>query len=137
MANIHPTAVDVLVVGSGPAGLSAALMLSRAVYQVVIFDSGVYRNALSYHMHVMPTWDHSDPAKYREAACAELKARYSEIVTFVDYKVTSLRKGSDGGFVAIDATGKTWTGKKVILATGNKDVFPKIEGYEECWIKGM
>lgn len=55
--------VDTLLIGGGPAGLSAALALARQLHSAVVFDSGVYRNALSKHMHTVATWDHKDPAR--------------------------------------------------------------------------
>jgi len=51
--------------------------------------------------------------------------------------VEAVRKGDDGCFVATDCEGKLWIGKKLILATGVKDVYPDIEGYAECWATGM
>ncbi len=48
-----------------------------------------------------------------------------------------LRKADDGCFEATDTDGELWMGKKVILATGVRDVYPDIEGYAECWVKGM
>ena len=128
--------VDVLIIGGGPSGLSAALCLSRARYTTAVFDSGVYRNALSYHVHMVPTWDHSDPREYRAAARKELKKRY-DTVQFVDLAVTEVTKDETGIYHAVDASGKKWTGKKLILATGVKDIFPDIPGYEEAWSTGM
>ena len=129
--------VDVLIVGAGPAGLSAALVLSRARYKTAIFDSGVYRNARASHMHMFPTWDHKDPAEYRAAARAELSARYSEVVQFINDAVTKVTHKVDGTFHAIDSSGKAWSGKKLILATGVKDILPKVPGYDSCWMNGM
>ena len=128
--------VDVVVIGGGPSGLSAALCLSRARYTTAVFDSGVYRNALSYHVHMVPTWDHSDPREYRAAAREELKTRY-DTVHFIDLAVTEVTKDERGSFHAIDASGKHWRSKKLILATGVKDIFPDIPGYEDAWSTGM
>ncbi|MCJ1396704.1 hypothetical protein MMC18_009596 [Xylographa bjoerkii] len=130
------SSVDVLIVGGGPSGLSAALCLSRARYTTAIFDSSVYRNAESWHMHMVPTWDHKDPREYRAAARKELQTRY-HTTTFVDKAVISVIKTSAGGFEATDADGKVWSGKKLILAVGVKDILPDIPGYKECWVKGM
>lgn len=128
--------VDVLIIGGGPAGLSTALSLCRARHTAVVFDSGTYRNDLYSHMHAFPTWDHADPKKYREAARAELVGRY-RTVQLVDLAVTSVVRTEQGNFVALDARGKEWTGRKLVLATGVKDEFPGIPGYSECWVKGM
>jgi hypothetical protein len=49
------TIVDVFIVGGGPSGLAAALGLYRAQYAAIVFDSGVYRNAPTQHMHTVPT----------------------------------------------------------------------------------
>ena len=85
---------------------------------------------------MLPTWDHQDPREYRKAARQELETRY-DTIQFVDLEVVSVTKDEQGMFRAIDASEKIWSGKKLIIATGVKDIFPNIPGYEECWVKGM
>ena len=91
-------------------------------------------------MHAVPTWDHRDPADFRAATKRDLLARYNT-TSFVDVGIKTLKKFArkDGSslFEAVDENGKSWWGRKVVLATGITDVFPDIEGYEDCWIKGI
>lgn len=125
---------DIIIIGGGPSGLSAAASIVRQDHKTVLFDSGKYRNSQSKHMHTMPSWDHQDPETFRAASRADFK-RYSSI-TIENAEVESLRQREDGVFEATSG-GTTWTGKKVILATGVEDVFPDIPGYAECWVSGM
>lgn len=127
---------DALIIGGGPAGLSTALGLSRILHTAVLFDSGVYRNQLAKHMHIVSTWDHQDPEEFRAAARKELTARYDS-VRIQNSTVEKVEKLENGWFKATDASQQEWTGKKLVLATGSKDVFPNIPGYEECWVKGI
>lgn len=129
-------AIDVLIIGGGPAGLATALALCRARHTCVVFDSGTYRNSLCQYMHSVPTWDHADPALYRDAARKELTQRYTT-VQLVDRRVLSVVKTDQGDFLATDEVGKTWTGRKLVLATGVKDAYPDLPGYGECWVTGM
>jgi len=132
-----PTEVDILIVGGGPAGLGAALVFSRANYSTAIFDGGSYRNAVSKHVHMLPTWDHQDPAAYRAAARKELTDRY-DTNRIIQEAVTSVKKDESSGLFQLkDASGAEWTGKKLILALGVKDIFPNISGYKEAWSTGI
>ncbi|KAF4335434.1 thioredoxin reductase [Fusarium beomiforme] len=130
------TTFDALVIGGGPAGLSTATGLVRQVYRVAVFDSGVYRNASSNHMHNLAAWDHQSPAEFRSKARKDLLDRYGDLVQFVDKQV-DIAKKTDSGFEVVDADGITWTGRKLVLATGWKDHLPDIPGYSECWAKGI
>ncbi|KAI0886477.1 FAD/NAD(P)-binding domain-containing protein [Annulohypoxylon maeteangense] len=125
---------DIIIVGGGPAGLSAASSIERQGHKTVLFDSGKYRNALAKHMHTVAGWDHQDPAAFRAKARADFE-RYGS-VTVENVEVETIKQREDGLFEAT-ASGRTWTGKKVILATGVEDVFPAIPGYSECWVSGI
>lgn len=131
-----PALYDALVVGAGPSGLSTALTMARALQTVAVFDSGVYRNQLATHMHTLLTWDHKNPADFRQAARSEILSRY-QTVSFHDTNVTGIRKNDLGNFEATGPDGQSWLGRSVILASGVRDVLPDIEGYEDCWVKGM
>lgn len=125
---------DIIIVGGGPSGLSAAASIVRQDNKTVLFDSGKYRNAASEHMHTLPSWDHRNPRDFLAAARADLQ-RYGS-VDIQQAEVETIKKRDDGLFEAV-AAGKTYVGKKVILATGVEDIFPDIPGYAECWVKAM
>lgn len=139
MVAAHPPSMplrDVLIVGAGPSGLAAATGLARQLYTAVVFDSGVYRNARTEHMHNVPTWDHRNPKEFRAKARDDLLARYNTI-HFENTTVESIHRTTKGSFEATDTRGHTWTGRKVILATGVRDIFPEIENYSDVWVKGV
>ncbi|KAI3317877.1 FAD/NAD(P)-binding domain-containing protein [Xylariaceae sp. AK1471] len=126
---------DIIIIGGGPAGLSAASSIVRQDHKTLLIDSGEYRNASSKHMHTVATWDHKDPEEFRAASRADL-ARYGS-VTVENAEVKTLRQREDDLFEAATGEGKMWTAKKIILATGVEDVFPDIAGYRDCWVSGI
>lgn len=128
---------DVLIIGAGPSGLSVATGLVRQLHTAVVFDSGIYRNAKVQHMHNVLGWDHRDPAEFRTAGRADIAKRYSTI-QFQNAAIEKIWRLEDEQlFQARDATGKEWYGRKVVLATGVRDIPLEIEGYSECWANGM
>ncbi|OBT75729.1 hypothetical protein VF21_05898 [Pseudogymnoascus sp. 05NY08] len=124
--------VDALIIGAGPAGLSAALALARQLHTAIVFDSSLFRNALSVHMHTIPTWDHKDPAAFRGATRAEILERYNTI-SFEDREIAKIKKTTAGDFAATAADGTEFTGRRVLLATGVTDLALDIKGYDDCW----
>lgn len=85
-------------------------------------------------MHTVPTWDHRNPTKFHTTSLTQFK-RYSS-VTVQNTKIESVERNKDGTFKATGGR-KSWTGKKLLLTTGAKDVFPNIPGYTEYWISGI
>ena len=135
-----PPVLDVLIIGGGPAGLSTALSLVRSLHTVVLFDSGVYRNDRANWMHTVPAWDSADPKAYREATRSNLLAKY-DTTQFADVTVDKVEKITEdeehaGLFRVTDTQQRQWIGKKLVLATGVRDILLEIPGYDECWIKG-
>ncbi|KAJ5438530.1 uncharacterized protein N7458_009528 [Penicillium daleae] len=129
--------VDVLIIGAGPSGLSTATGLARQLHSAVVFDSGLYRNARTSHMHNVLGWDHRNPAELRDAGRAQLTERYSTI-SFENSTIESIKRLDEKQlFVAQDEAGKQWYGRKVVLATGVRDIPLDIEGYDECWANGI
>lgn len=122
--------VDVAVVGGGPAGLSAALMLARCRRRVVVVDAGEQRNRQAHALHGYLTRDGSAPADLLRLARAEL-GRYptTELRTGTATEVS----GGKGGFEVRISGGPAVRARRVLLATGVTDVVPRIEGLAELF----
>ncbi|GAM33615.1 thioredoxin reductase [Talaromyces pinophilus] len=87
---------DALIIGAGPAGLSAATGLARQLHTTAIFNTSVFRSSKTKHMHNVVGWDHRDPAEFRAKARQDLLARYSSTVQFHDCGIESVSKRDDG-----------------------------------------
>ncbi len=121
---------DVIIVGGSYAGLSAAMALGRALRNVLIIDSGQPCNRQTPYSHNFITLDGVEPAKIAEIARAQVQ-KYSTI-RFLSGLAVSGKKTSDG-FTISTETGEEFTSKKLIFATGIKDIMPDIQGFAECW----
>ena len=117
---------DVAIIGGGPAGLSAALVLGRARRRVVVIDAGTPRNAPAAHMQGFLSRDGTPPADLLRAARAEVR-RYG--VELVDDRVVD----ATAGFALRLASGRTVQARQVLLATGAADELPDIAGARERW----
>ena len=118
---------DIAIVGGGPAGLSAALVLGRARRRVVVIDAGTPRNAPATHMQGFLSRDGMPPADLLRTGRAELD-RYD--VEFVDDRVVD----ATAGFTLTLESGRAIRARRVVLATGAVDVLPDdVEGARERW----
>jgi thioredoxin reductase len=125
---------DVVIVGGGPAGLSAALSLGRARRRVLLLDGNEPRNGLSHAAHNFFTRDGTNPLELRGIGRAQL-APYTT-VRIEDRKVVGA-VSHDGDFRLRFADGSEIDTLQVILATGVQDILPGIEGYRELWGKSV
>jgi thioredoxin reductase len=121
---------DVLIIGGSYAGLSAAMTLGRAVRSVLIIDSGKPCNAPTPHSHNFLTQDGKTPAEI-SALAKEQVSKYKTVVFYSGLAITAQK--TEGGFEITTATGDHFKGKKIIFATGIKDMLPGIPGVAECW----
>lgn len=120
--------LDVLIIGGGPAGLNAAVVLGRCRRNVLVFDTGEYRNRWSHGMHNYLTRDHIAPHEFILLCHDELK-KYG--VKRLEKRIVHARKNDDGIFVAKDEEGVTYQSKKLLVATGLADNLPEIPGFRE------
>jgi thioredoxin reductase len=122
---------DVVIVGAGPAGLSAALFLGRCRRTVLVCDNGHPRNEASQAMHGFLTRDGMPPLEFLRLAREELRP-YST-VAFRDVTVTDARCTSGGRFETTLETGEVIQSRKLLIATGVRDNVPDIPGMRELY----
>src|SRR5688500_16380449 len=123
---------DVLIVGGGPAGLSAALSLGRARKRVLVCDAGPRRNAAAEHIHGFVTRDGTPPDEFRRIARAQLEPYGVEIR---DTGVKSISGKRDAFDVQLQSG--PVKARRILLATGMIDEFPDIDGFRELWGKSI
>lgn len=122
-------AYDVVIVGGGPAGLSAALALGRARKRVLVCDGGPRRNQAAVHMHNFVTRDGTPPETFRQIAREQL-ATYPN-VEVRDTAITAV-SGARGAF-RVDLTGGRVEARRLLLTTGMIDEMLPIEGFAALW----
>lgn len=124
--------VDVAIIGGGPAGLSAGLMLGRAMKRVMIIDEGRPRNAVTREAHGFLTRDGISPAEFRRIAKEQLRA-YPSVSRLEDTVATIT--GEEGRFLLETASGRKIAGRKLLFAAGMKDRKLEIPGLAEVYGK--
>ena len=120
---------DVVIVGGGPGGLSAALALGRARKRVLLCDSGPRRNAAAERIHNFVTRDGTPPDTFRRVGREQLAA-YPQVEIRED-RVESL-SGARGAF-RVGLTSGVVDARRVLLCTGMVDEPLPIEGFRELW----
>ncbi len=128
---------DIAIIGGGPAGLQAALILARTRKRVIIFDAPEPpRNAASHGVHNFVGLDGLLPAQIREQAWQQIDV-YNSAERRIE-RIIDVQANAEGGFdVSGEAGGTPVTAKHVIVATGFRDVYPDVPGYLACWGKSI
>ncbi|HET9441057.1 MAG TPA: NAD(P)/FAD-dependent oxidoreductase [Longimicrobiales bacterium] len=126
--------IDVVIVGGGAAGLSAALVLGRARRQTLVIDAGHPRNEPSPAAHSFFTRDGTSPAELLRVARVQLDP----------YSSVELRSGRAlsavpvaGGFSVRMEDGVEVSARRLLLAIGVRDQLPQIPGVAESWGRGV
>jgi len=125
---------DVVIIGGGPAGLSAALLLGRGRRSVVVLDTGEGRNAPSDASHSFFTRDGTAPAELRRIGQEQL--RPYETVSVRPERAVAV-SGEVGQFRVTLDKGACLESRTMILATGVRDILPNIPGMDRYWGKGI
>lgn len=121
---------DVIIVGGSYSGLAAAMALGRALKKVLIIDNGKPCNRQTPYSHNFITNDGKSPAEI--AALATLQVKRYDTVSFFHGLAENAHKTENGFEVEINS-GEKFTAKKLIFATGIKDLLPSVEGLAACW----
>ncbi len=125
---------DVAVIGGGAAGLSAALVLSRAHRRVLVVDAGAPRNAPAAHMHGYLSRDGLPPGELLASGRAEVKSYGGEIVAGT---VTDLLTDGRNGFWIVLADGQRISARRLLVTTGLRDELPDIPGLRDRWARDV
>jgi thioredoxin reductase len=121
---------DVIIIGGGPAGLSAALILGRSLRTIIVFDTGKPRNMKSEAMHGFISRDGTNPIEFIRLCKEELK-KYS--VQILEAVIVKARRFDDTSFEVEDSHGVTYYSKKILIATGLSDQLPEIPDIEKFY----
>ncbi len=121
---------DVIIIGGSYAGLSAGMSLGRSLRKVLIIDGGKPCNWQTPHSHNFLTHDGKTPKEISDLA-KEQVLQY-KTVEFYDGLAARVLKQPEN-FMVQTESGETFHTKKIILASGVKDIIPEIPGFAECW----
>lgn len=121
---------EVIIVGGSYSGLSAAMSLGRSLRQVLVIDSGLPCNRQTPHSHNFITHDGEIPAVI--SAKAKIQVDFYDTVLFYSGLAINATK-TENGFEIKTGDGETFTSRKVLFATGVKDLLPEIKGFADCW----
>lgn len=119
---------DVIVIGGGAAGLSAALVLARARRRVLVVDAGEPRNSPAARMHGFLSRDGLPPRELLAAGRAEVEGYGGRIVSA---RVVDARALSGGGLEAVLDDGSCARARRLLVATGLRDELPPVRGLRE------
>ena len=134
-----PTTLDAVVIGGGAAGLNGAMMLARSRRSVVAIDSGTPRNAPAEGVHGLLGLDGTPPAELLERGRAEVRRYGGTIRTGEVSKAAAADPSADGDprFTVTLADGATLHARRLLVATGLRDVLPDVPGLAEHWGRGL
>lgn len=121
---------DVIIIGGSYSGLSAAMALGRALRNVLIIDSGLPCNRQTPHSHNFITQDGEKPSVIAEKAKGQV-LKYGTVKFLTDLAINGTK--NDEGFMITTQSGKIFSAKKLVFATGLKDKMININGFSECW----
>jgi thioredoxin reductase len=126
--------LDCAIIGGGPAGLNAALVLGRAKRSVMLFDDNKPRNAVTQHSHGFITRDGVRPAEFRAIGQREITQYPS--VEISPTRVETVRKQGPT-FELVARSGETFEARTLILATGIQETLPAVEGIYDYYGKSL
>src|SRR6185503_11902164 len=112
---------DCAIIGGGPAGLNAALILGRARRNVILLDNNNPRNAVTQESHGFITRDGIKPKEFREIAHRDI-AKYPSVI-YEKIEIFSITK-KDQLFELVTSNNELYQSKAIIISTGLKDVLP-------------
>lgn len=121
---------EVIIIGGSYAGLSAAMALGRSLRNVLIIDGGSPCNRQTPHAHNFITHDGEEPGQIAKKAKADV-LKYNTVSFLTDTAVSGKKVGDT--FTINTHSGQEFYAKKLIFATGIKDIMPEIKGLAECW----
>ncbi|MGO4181248.1 NAD(P)/FAD-dependent oxidoreductase [Paenibacillus sp. TAF43_2] len=126
--------LDCAIIGGGPAGLNAALVLGRSRRVVIVFDHNKPRNAVTHESHGFITRDGIEPRELRRLAHADI-AQYPSVTIKPD-KVTEVQQ-SEMGFHLMTSNGVIYHARTLILAAGLKESLPAIPGIRDFYGRSL
>jgi thioredoxin reductase len=130
---METTRYDVVIIGGGAAGLSAATTLGRALRSVLVIDSGTPRNAPAAGVHGLLSRDGMNPGELLSIGRREVLSYGG---TVVDDEAVSARRTPEG-FEVILGDGRRFSARRLLVTTGLTDELPAIDGLREQWGKGV
>ena len=123
---------DVAIIGGGPAGMQATLVLARTRKKIVVFDDPrPPRNAASHGVHNLLGLDGLLPVEIRRITWEQIDRYMSAELR--SQRIVDVRHDQNGDFLVTNEQGDTVIARHVILAFGYHDIHPDMPGFSECW----